>query len=674
MIRPQLVTALSVYDEAALVLLANKGLYRRALRDMKDGRIAIGAVDAESVLVNADGDTVRIDMRGPQFATCTCSAPGICRHRLAAVLVVQAASKGGETIADAGDLDAEIGAHSIEALRKWAGKAAWQAALELAETATATRQPGAINVSFPQDGIDVRILAGQGLDGIVSKVGASLRKTFHIAAMLAARRSAGIADTEEAGTQAQPVPVSAADPSFLAEVEAALGECARVAFNLAPLSLEEHLFRLSVSSRIDAMPRLSAMLRALSRQIRNRRNRDLSFDIDECLGLCASTFALVNGLRHNAPGGTAHLYGAVRQDYVSAGDLALAGCGSDSWTTLSGARGVTGHFYQADADRWLTLTLARAAGQDSTFDPTRAYRAEGLWGGHTFSSMSGSRILLTDALVSSDGRLSSGQASRASTVGKSIFPDALGWPCRFEDWALLHQRLSQRLTMAGDGRAVEPVIIAPHRLARPSFDDLTQVLSWPVEDCQGRWISLSLAYGRDRPGLLEGVEKMAASGWSGTIIALGSIEGNRFRLRPIAFADSRAICNLGLDDISAFIKPNLVRSASHLIRGVATYLGQRPSTFANQPPSATIALISHAWRAFTDIAEIGVDQNGGQVTATMGEIASRMADAGFHAISRTLAEFASADTKARPASFLKASYALVLARRHTLEMHWLSPI
>jgi hypothetical protein len=587
--------------------------------------------------------------------------------------VVQAASDGGEAFADATSLDAEIAAFSTEALRKWAGKAAWQAAVELVESASLTLQPGAVKVSFPPDGIEVRVLAGQGLDGIVSKVAAPLRKTYHIAAILVARRAADIAETEGANTPGPAEPVAQADPSFLAEVEAALGECARVAFSLAPLSLEEHLFRLSVSSRIDFIPRLSAMLRALSRQIRNRRNRDLSFDIDECLDLSASTFALVNGLRHSGPGEALHLYGLVRQEYASAGDLALAGCGADSWTTLSGARGVTGYFYQAAVDRWLTLTLARAAGQDSTFEPTRAYEAQNLWGGNTLSGMSGSRILLTDASESGDGRLSTGQASRASIVGKSIFPDALGWPCRFQDWTLLHQRLSGRLMAAGHGRAVEPVLITPHRVGRPSFDDLTQVLSLPVEDCQGRWISLSLAHGRDRPGLLAGVDKMASSGWSGTVIALGFIEGHKFRLRPIAFADGGAICNLGLDDMAAFTKPNLARSASHLIRGVATYIGQRPSSFANQPPSTTIALINHSWRALTDIAEIGVDQNGDQVSATMGELASRMADAGFQAIGRTLAELGSSSMSERPVTFLKASYAVALARHHTLEMPWLSP-
>lgn len=673
MIPLRLATALSVYDEAALVLLANKGLYRRAQRDVEVGKIAITAVEPDGLLVNADGDVVRIDARGPKFAACTCSAPGICRHRLAAVLFAQASSGDAETAADTGSFDDEIAGFSTEMLRKWAGKAAWQAALELVETGNAVRQPGVVEVFFPDNGVEVRILAGQGLDGIVSKVGVSLRKTYHVAAMLAARRSAGLVETEEASVPSGPVAsADPVDPSFLAEVSAALVECTRVAFNLAPLSLEEHLFRLAVSSKVEALPRLSAMLRALSRQIRNRRNRNLAFDADECLDLCASAFALVNGLRKSAPGEAAHLYGVVRQDYASAGDLSLAGCGADVWTTVSGARGVTGFFYQKDSDRWLTMTFARAAGQDSTFDPAHAYQAESLWGGGTLSSLCGSKILLAGASVSGDGRLSGGQVSRVSIVGRTIFPDVLGWPCTFDDWALLRQRLLDRLTVAPEGRAFEPVFIRPRRLARPLFDDLAQVLSWPVEDGQGRWISLSLAHGRDRNALFEAVEKMAVAGWSGTVVALASIDGQVFRLRPIAFGDGEAICNLGLDDIAAFTKPSLARTATHLVRDVAAFLGRRPLSFSTSPPSATVELINDAWQSLIDAAEIGVDHHGGGVTVA-GHNASRMSNAGFQTLGQVLDIFSSADREQRPAAFLKASYALSLARRLTLEMPWLWP-
>jgi len=58
------------------------------------------------------------------------------------------------------------------------------------------------------------------------------------------------------------------DPAFLAEVRKTLEDAARTALATAPQTLEERLFALSVSGRADALPRLSAMLRGLSRPAR----------------------------------------------------------------------------------------------------------------------------------------------------------------------------------------------------------------------------------------------------------------------------------------------------------------------------------------------------------------------------------------------------------------------
>ncbi|EGF91002.1 SWIM zinc finger family protein [Asticcacaulis biprosthecium C19] len=564
MIPPTLTAMLAGYDEAALVAVANKGLHRRAQRDVEEGKAVVKSVDGDTATVDTDGDTVVMDARGPKAARCTCPAPGVCRHRLAAVLLLQThilqtqilrtQTGGGESAAP--DVAAEVAALALDTLRSWAGKAAWRGAVELLEGgATVIAEGAALVVAFPRDGPQVRILPGQGLDGLVSKVAPALRKTYHTAAVLVARRHLGVGDAVEATAAEVAVAggIEPVDAAFLGAVTAVLGECVRVGFNLAPLSLEERLFTLSVSSRADALPRLAGLLRALSAQIRSRRARDFAFDPDRCLDLCGKGFALISALKHDDggdPDRSSLLRGQARRDYSAAGVLRLYGSGAEAWSTASGARGVTAYFYDPTQDRWLTVALARGAGQDPWFEPRTAYSNESLWGGPTIKAVSQAQIGLTGASVSPDGRLSAGKDVRVTETRPVSADEAAGWPCCCGDWDALRRRLVERLAggVAGPARGAEPVLLRPQRVARPFFDDLAQTLVWPVADANGQWLCLSLEHGADPGRMVKALEAIAA-GWDGLVAALATVDGRVFRLRPYAVMDGATVCNLGLDPL-----------------------------------------------------------------------------------------------------------------------------
>ena len=165
---PPLKEVLAAFDEAALIGLASKGLLRRARRDVEQNLADIVEQDDATAVIQADGEEVQLDTKGPAAARCSCPAAGMCRHILAAVLVVQA---GGEDAADPlpqgeplsdGDADAsvevteaaadtpdpvvEICGLSETAIAKWAGKAAMRAAREMLTEGAApghyARRPG----------------------------------------------------------------------------------------------------------------------------------------------------------------------------------------------------------------------------------------------------------------------------------------------------------------------------------------------------------------------------------------------------------------------------------------------------------------------------------------------------------------------------------------------------
>ncbi|UJW31150.1 hypothetical protein L3Q67_39170 [Saccharothrix sp. AJ9571] len=74
----------------ALVTLANRGLLKRATRELDGVPPVTSAEDGTVEAVFADGTRVVLPPgQGLDSASCTCGAPGVCRHRVGAVLAYQ---------------------------------------------------------------------------------------------------------------------------------------------------------------------------------------------------------------------------------------------------------------------------------------------------------------------------------------------------------------------------------------------------------------------------------------------------------------------------------------------------------------------------------------------------------------------------------------------------------
>lgn len=695
MIPAPFIAALNAFDEAALTLLANKGLMMRAQRDLGDGKATIADFDGKVAQVLVDGETVSLDARGPRAASCTCPAPGMCRHRLAATLAIQAASPSqGDTKAPAAvgeptpvaiDFEAEIRALTPQIIAKWTGKAAWRGALDLAAEGDAkvTQTANALVVNFGDEKGDIRIVAGQGLDGIVSKVSPALKKAYHSAAIIAARIHFGIIDAEPAASSSErqeAVETKAINADFLAAVSQALSECANVALNIAPISLEERLFTLAVSSRADALPRLGAMLRALSKMMRTRRNRDFTFDPDACLELMADAYALVVALARAQDrldeAKQTILKGKSRQDYNPIGDVTLVGCGADQWRTTGGARGITGYFYDPTHDRWHSASVARAAGQDPLFDPAHAYKSEAIWQSGALEKLSVRSFLLKNAAASLSGRLSMAKGIEAKLNLHDGDPKRTSWPCYLTNWDKLGERLEARLTggLATARTVTEPVILAPGRLSRPVFDDLSQTLSWAVEDDEGVWLSLSLDHDGDRgSAIMTALEKMTDGGWTGAIVALASVDGGQYVLRPFALLDKDKVISLGLDPLPEPKKSVFGGFAGRLVSDLAEKFGRLPKQFIALPKSATQLLLSICWQRLLEMSEIGLSLGREKSVAQIRDCARRLTDAGLPNLGEAMAHVYG-EGKPTPSHYFHACYMVRLAQRTMIYLPVVRPV
>lgn len=642
--------SLAPFDDAALAALASPGLVRRARRDIEEGKLRLVSTGEGAAAVEADGQLVTLDSRGPRAADCACKSVAVCRHRIAAVLFLRSLEE-----ATAGEQPAGVEPEDIvttldpAALERWAGKANWRAALELLNAATQVEpSANAVAVSFAELEEPVRILRGQGFDGIVSKAAKARAKAYHTAAVLAARNHFGAAPPEAAGEEEDARPgVVEVDRAFLDRVAASLGEVAMLGFNLAPLPIEESLFELSVSSRADSLSRLSAMLRAISAQVRLRRQRALRFDPDRMLELAATAFALTRALAGADPERRTGLAGKVRRDFASAAPFSLIGCGGERWSTDTGARGVTAWFVEPETGRWLSTTLARRAGQDPAFVPAAAWRMQPLWQAEPLAVLAHARIEVEGGRRSADDRLSAPASARATIAAREVRPDP-SLPGIVRQWRELR---GAWLRQAGLGleasRAPVACLLAPAGIALPYFDDLAQQLVWPVRDTAGEWLALTLDHEEPAAAAIDALEANVRRGWQGMVLVRLMRAGGALEVHPVTLFGAGETIDLTFWQRPYCVVPKQLRRN-----------GDRH--FTRLPRGGTDAVLAAAWRQLLDCAEagrvVGQSMHGGPNSGIAAH-ADRLDNHGLPALAELMRQTGNA------AGMLAAAYGLLVARQ-----------
>jgi hypothetical protein len=97
-LKEDLYAQLRHFDDEAFAALANRGLLRRAQKDVEKEAPQVTAQTPEALTVRAGGFDITFDKRGPAQAKCTCPATSVCQHILAAALALQklALAEGGQ--------------------------------------------------------------------------------------------------------------------------------------------------------------------------------------------------------------------------------------------------------------------------------------------------------------------------------------------------------------------------------------------------------------------------------------------------------------------------------------------------------------------------------------------------------------------------------------------------
>lgn len=312
--------------EDELIALANRGLVRRARKDLETATPEILGEAAGGVSLRWDQQTVVIAER-PAGSRCTCPAGGLCRHILACLMHLGAIpSAAPSVIAAIPPCGAEILALPDEEVARWAGKALLKrASRELACGLGVVCQDGAPFIGrIPEWNAECRWIPGGGLKGMLCSCHEPDTCVHRVVLVLAWQVQQGrrtikkdLAVPEASAGAVRTRPEVCALVAGLCEDLVSLG------FSRTGPTHAERFRTLAMTAHGVDLPRLERLVRSLTQEIEGWLSRDPQASDAQLLARLAACWALCKALARPTPG----LVGVHRSQYERVNTLELAGAG-----------------------------------------------------------------------------------------------------------------------------------------------------------------------------------------------------------------------------------------------------------------------------------------------------------------------------------------------------------
>jgi hypothetical protein len=546
---------LSMYqalDDETLAALANKGLLRRAQKDLETARPELQEERADALLFTMPGEncTVTLPAAGPTKASCTCPADGVCRHILAAALFLRAQAQQAPA-EPAQEAPAPVEAPpepdkllqlSEADLIAWCPRTLYRQALDeltLGELEIIIEaEPKVTRFRLPQFNIVVRWIAGTGLDGLICSC-KHLPCLHAVAAILfyQAQHGKPLPIPEKKALEAASPPRSREE--VLESVQKTLAEMIALGLGRLSKTTEGRFTTLAVSAQGVKLYNLAYSLRGLSDHLSWHLTRDVRASTPQLLSAAARTYALAFALGHAEGVPPISLVGESRQRYFEIGSLDLVGVGAAQWRSRGGYLGLTLYFWDMAGRRWTSWGDARSTiHTDRSFNPQRRYQHEAMWdSAPTPAIISRSRFRLTDVERNRMGRLSGRKKSQVTQASPADLSSLNLEGVQFDDWYKLAKHIAaSRTSGLVKGYPLDAlVIVSPAEWGEPAYDQMRQTLVRPVFDAAGRSLPLTLPHAADWPFAVDTLQSWDPKQWeTWGILGTAFITSDGLQLTPIS--------------------------------------------------------------------------------------------------------------------------------------------
>lgn len=585
---------LSQVDDDYLIGLSNKGIVKRAYKDLENAAVSIenGAEAASSadkgLTIFVDDVTCRLTLPIGE-STCTCPSRSMCKHIVMAVIFakekfagqttdkletaedasyneiinVKAAeetAKVTEETAEATDGTARIAdgnsqpekktadftellEYPISTIKKQLGISKLRVIYEhiAMENKAYIEESSIVTVNLADEGMTVKLLVPPEYSTCschkkelcVHKGEAMIRYQLFKEKITIDHIADIIAGEEEQGFDREAV-------SRLADkIMDMLGEI--ITTGLARISPEhmESCERFAIMCHNLRLAEPEKKFRGLSEQLKLYFNRHASFRVERLLRDIAYIYGDMACISNMDSKALAEIAGRLRTEYAASKPLKLIGMGYRYFKSESGYEGITVYFIEENTGRFYTYTSARPMYYENKRTKKMTEKEGAPWGlPFSIEQLAQSRIQLSKCKVNNEGRLSSSQETIAEYLGVRTF-DAEGIRKNsFYDFSHMFQK---KFSPDWEKYMEEQlVLVYPEAIEDAFFDNIRQQFFMLLKDGNGKYLKVRIAYSTEESyniRYLERIYKHISDGKRKPACFLGTVYINdgELMLYPIEY-------------------------------------------------------------------------------------------------------------------------------------------
>lgn len=542
-VRQQLIDQLRHFDDEAYAAIANRGLLRRAQKDLEKLTPAIIVDTDDQLQLSVGGHQIGFSARGVAAAHCSCPAAGVCQHILSVALWLQQSAPASDAAVETSPATDRTALHEQLMALKWpqlqsyAGKPGGRWALQYVADLAMERDvviggEHYILIRFMHPRMEFRYMGGPP-DSLIADIESAHLAKYRVAAILAYQRAHGVEvvvpddekkesnaalDLGKSHTGVVTAATSQRDSRrrLLDMTQHFLREMVTLGLSHLSSAIQDRATTLAVWAQGAEYYRLALALRRIAHQVELHLERSAAADEHRLFDDITVTYALVCAL-NTALGQNRqpeYLTGTARSRYEAGGTLQLWGLGANAWRTASGFIGMTMLFWSPTEKCFFSCTDSRPA-QQRQFDPALRYRSPGPWTGlGAPSEATGNMLTLSHAQSNQAGRLSASATTHAIVQRTACPQDLIQTLAPISDWQELERikREAASSVLAELQPLKDYVVLKPASFGKAGFDAIAQRFKLPLIDGAGSVLSLELPYSDLNKHPIERLEQLSKLG------------------------------------------------------------------------------------------------------------------------------------------------------------------
>lgn len=499
----KLAAALAAADDAYFIGLSNKGTLNRARKDLAALSGPETCMEGEGVRIKM-GEVTCLIKAPLGESTCTCPSSAMCRHRLAAMLLLKENTGAAEPPKPVFE---ELKQYPAEKIVNTLGTKRLDAALFRFESGSgpAIRESTVIEVEMPWHPATVRLLEPLEHSTCTCR-----------SRSLCIHKAEAILHWQLKEKILTPDPLRVQRAEHDLNLEAVREVCRSVRQTLTaqlttglsriPAGVCESVERMAALCHTAGLADLERALRSLHGEYAAYFGRSATFRDWALLEKLSRAYRLAAALEKGDSALVSRLAGTFRDEYESAGHLRLYLLGLRAFSGRSGYAGTVYYFWDRSAERFYTFNHIRPTFYEGAGRSRRSAAAP--WGlPCTLQQAWNCSMDLTGAKVSRTGNLSATEQCSAMLLARSKPGAVIQRKWIEKDFLrLLMQNSDSNLPEIRRLALVQPRACIP-----VDYDRVRQVFSMQLYDDAGRDLWLEVSYKKEEAAVVNMLERLSAS-------------------------------------------------------------------------------------------------------------------------------------------------------------------